>query len=119
VGREDVVDFFIDKAFWASRLNASPSDPSIINTVRIPVFCLEDEIDLHRANVLICDIEGGEIDLLTEADLNGIRLVIMETHYWSTGEAAADFMVNRLIMAGFSIHLGLSGHQVIALRRLV
>jgi len=41
---------------------------------RVPVFCLEDEIEAHRANVLICDIEGGEVDLRMQSDLAGIHL---------------------------------------------
>jgi hypothetical protein len=86
-------------------------------TVRIPVFCLELEIAAHKANVLICDIEGGEVELLADADLTGIRLIIMETHYWAAGEAATDAMIRNLILQGFSFHLGVSGHHVSVLRR--
>jgi len=28
----------------------------------LPVFCLEEEIEVHRANALICDINGGEVE---------------------------------------------------------
>jgi FkbM family methyltransferase len=109
--------FHIANAFWASRLDASPSDPEIVETVQVPVFCLEDEIKFHQADVLICDIEGGETELLTRADLSGIRKIIMETHYWSAGEAATDAMIRKLILDGFAIHLGHSGQHVIFLRR--
>ncbi len=117
VGPGETAEFYIDRSFWASRLKATPTDPGIIKTVRIPIYCLEDEIRAHSANVLICDIEGGEVDLLMEADLSGIRLIIMETHYSISGEVAADAMIRKLIVEGFSLHLGYSGSQFAVLRR--
>lgn len=111
------LDFYIHKEFWASRLYARADSPGIIKTVKIPMMCLEREIASHNANVLICDIEGGEVDLLTEADLSGIRLIIIETHYWAVGEEATDAMMRNLILQGFSFHLDASGGQISVLRR--
>ena len=51
------------------------------------------------------------------ADLAGIRLIIMETHYWAVGEAATDAMMRKLVVEGFAIHLGRSGHGIVVLRR--
>src|SRR5579862_3589983 len=113
----ETINFYVDQAFWASRLGASPTTPGIVKTIQVPVICLEDEISSHSANVLICDIEGGEIELLTQANLTGIRLILMETHYWAAGETTTDNMIRKLILEGFSIHLGHSGHHVIVLRR--
>ena len=109
--------FYIDKEFWASRLNASAADRNIVKTVELPIFCLEDAIEEHRATVLICDIEGAEVELLNGADLSAIRAIILETHYWAVGEVATDEMVRQLIMSGFSIHLGLSETRALVLRR--
>ncbi len=114
---DETVSFYIDQAYWASRLDASPNTPGIIKTVQIPAFCLEDQIRSHSASVLICDIEGGEVALLAPADLSGIRIIIMETHYWAAGEAATDAMIRKLVMDGFNIHLGYSRDQVLVLRR--
>jgi FkbM family methyltransferase len=113
----ELVDIYISKEFWASRLNASEGAPDIVKKVKVPVFCLEDEIQSHRACVLICDIEGGEAGLLTRADLSGIKTIIMETHYWSVGEAAIDTMIRKLVLDGFNIHLGYSGQHMVVLRR--
>lgn len=110
-------DFHIAKEFWASRLDAGPNPGDIVATVNVPVLCLEDEIAAHRANVLLCDIEGGEVDLLSGADLSGIRLIVMETHYWAVGEEATDAMIRELILQGFNLHLGASGAHVSVLRR--
>ncbi len=110
--------FYVDKAFWASRLVA-PSDPAaLVKTLDIPTFCLEDELARSGANVLICDIEGGEVDLFAQADLTGVRLILIETHYAFVGEAATDAMMRKLIVEdGFSIHLAASGDGVLAMRR--
>ena len=110
-------DFHVSKEFWASRLGAG-GQPDIVETVSIPWRCLEDEITSFGANVIICDIEGGEVDLLAQADLSGVRLIILETHYWARGEKETDAMMRALILNGFSIHLENSGQGVSVLRRL-
>ncbi len=108
--------FGVSRDFWSSRLGAGEDDEDIVEVVQVPTQCLEDELAAHRANVLICDIEGGEIDLLLEADLNGLDLILLETHYWATGERAAGDLVRKLVNDGFDIHLGLSGAHVTLLQ---
>lgn len=106
---EREVDFHVSRDFWASRLEAPQSD--IERTERVPLFCLEDKIRDYRINVLICDIEGGEAELLIGADLSSIRLIIVETHYWVNGRNRIDSMVEDLIRGGFHINLDHSyGH---------
>ena len=109
--------FHIHKDFWASSLSAPPTTEGIVEVVHIPSFCLEDEIDAHRANVLVCNIEGGEVELLADADLSKVRLIILETHCWAVGRAPTDAMMRKLILSGFNIDLALSAHERIALRR--
>ena len=116
-GGPETIDFFISRAFWASRMDATLDSPDIIKKVAVPVVCLEDEIERHGATVLVCDIEGGEVELLGDADLSAIKLIIMETHYGFVGEAETDAMVNKLIAGGFSLHLIHSGGGIIVLRR--
>lgn len=65
----------------------------------------------------ICDIEGGEVDLLMQADLSGLRLLILETHVWAVGEARTDAMIRKFVLDGFAIDLDASGQGVAALRR--
>jgi len=108
--------FGVAAEFWASR-RAGRREEGFARVISAPVICLEDEIEAHAANVLICDIEGGEVALLSGADLSGLRLIVLETHYWAQGETATDAMVRELILGGFSIHLEASGWGVLALRR--
>jgi len=111
------VDFYISHAFWASRMFIGGSKDDIIKTVSVPTFCLEDEIAKFGATVIVCDIEGGEVELLHGADLSRIRLIIIETHYWAAGEREVDDMMGYLINQGFSLHLGASKNHVSVLRR--
>ena len=110
-------DFYISKEFWASRLYAGESRSDIVKTVKVPVFCLEREIALHGADTLVCDIEGGEVSLLAQAQLAGIKKIIMETHYWAVGMKETDELIRKLIVDGFSIDLYHSANHVIYLRR--
>jgi FkbM family methyltransferase len=103
--------------FWGSRLDASRQTGDIVSTIETPVRCLEDEIRRHAANVITCDIEGGETDLFDGADLAAIRLIVMETHYHHAGEAATNAMIRNLILQGFAIDLEESVQQVVILRR--
>jgi hypothetical protein len=77
--------------FWA----APPA------AAEVPVFCLEDEIASHRANVLIIDVQGGEIELLDGADLASIRLIIMKTS--DPADGVTGSMIRRLVRQGFDI----------------
>ena len=116
-GDEQFVDFHVMSEFWASRIARPDDRAGILKTVKTPVFCLEDQIEAHQANVLICDIEGGETDLLLRADLTGINTIFMETHYAFVGEPATDAMIRNLIIDGFALHLGHSGQELVVLRR--
>lgn len=112
------MDFHVSRDFWASRLDPGKWVGDVVEVVKIETACLEDEIAAHRANVLICDIEGGEIDLLTEADLAGIRLIIMEVHPSAVGEAAVDALISAFFAQGFGVNFYYSGRGVAVLRRL-
>jgi FkbM family methyltransferase len=111
------VEFSISRDFWASRLHVGPISQDIIKTVRVPTACLEDQIQNHRASVLICDIEGGEIELLIGADLKGIRLIIMEVHNWAVGAPMTDAMMRWLVVNGFNVDLNHTGDNIAILSR--
>ena len=114
---ESEVDFFIAHDFWGSRLHASADASDIVGVVKIPLVCLEDKLAEHRANVLVCDIEGGEAALLADADLSMIKLIILETHYWSCGRDAIDALMRFLVLIGFNINLDHTGNQIVVLER--
>lgn len=116
-GVPPTIPFAVSRDFWASRLGATINDPDIVDVVDIPTASLEDAIEAHRANFLICDIEGGEANLLLRADLSLIDTIIIETHYWAAGKRAISDMIRKFISDGFDIDLDLSAHHVSCFRR--
>ncbi len=110
------VRFHVSRDFWASRQQATGAK-DIVETVSVETACLEDEIASHRANVLICDIEGGEIELLLGADLKGIRLVVMEVHPRMAGKQPSDNLIRYLVGAGFNVDFNNSGRDIAVLER--
>jgi FkbM family methyltransferase len=116
--REDeaVVPFYVSRDFWTSRLAAAGAS-DIVGVVQVPLVCLETAIADHRATVLVCDIEGGEADLLEDADLAGIRLVVVEVHDWAVGRSRTGAMMRWLIQAGFDVDFTHSGEGVAVLGR--
>jgi len=116
---ERAAKFTVLRDFWSSRLGRPKSIAGSFEVVDVPIFCLETEIAAHKANVLIIDIEGGEVDLLRDADLSPIRLIIMETHYWAAVAEATDSMITELIYQGFRINLELTRWGVVVLHREV
>jgi len=109
--------FALSQDFWASRLGATIDEADIIAVVDIPTACLEDAIEAHRANFLVCDIEGGEADLLLQADLSAIHTIVIETHYWAAGKQPISALVRKFIEDGFDIDLDLSAYHVSCFRR--
>lgn len=111
------VEFLISRDFWASRLYSGANREDIVETVRVPTACLEDQIAAHRATVIICDIEGGEVDLFIGADLTPLRLIIMEVHNATVGVRSIDAMMRWLIVNGFNVDIQHTGNDIAVLRR--
>jgi predicted RNA methylase len=113
--RGEFADFYIDAAFWGSRLDASAETPGIVEAIKSPIYCFEDEVAFHKANVLLCDIEGDEIELFEHADLSGLRTIVVETHPWIVSKEATARMISKIANQGFKIHAGAEGDSSVVL----
>ncbi|WP_158234167.1 FkbM family methyltransferase [Oceaniglobus indicus] len=49
-------------------------------TIDVPVESWDAVVEAFRPTVLICDIEGAEVDLLPAVSLDGLRAVVIELH---------------------------------------
>jgi FkbM family methyltransferase len=107
------VPFYVHQQFWASSLQPQPNAVKIVS---VPLRCLEDEIEAARANVLVCDIEGGELDLLSHANLTAINKIIMEVHY-NAGKDATHAMIRRFMSSGFNPDFSISAYNTVVMRR--
>lgn len=48
--------------------------------VDVPVFSFNAVVERIRPTLIICDIEGGEIELFEHANLTGVQKVMVEIH---------------------------------------
>lgn len=109
------VPFYLSRSLVSSAL--TPEGMRRFDTVEVARRCLEEEIARHRAQVLVIDIEGAEVELLSEGDLTGIEAIIMETHYRKAGVRATNVMIAKLIAQGFRLDLRASASEVVHLFR--
>jgi FkbM family methyltransferase len=108
------VKFYIASDFWSSR---AVQGANTVDVVFVPSQCLEEVIRDNQINVLICDIEGGEIDLLMNAEVMQIKTIMFETHREFVGEEATNQLIDRLIKCGFGIDATASEAGVVLMHR--
>lgn len=71
------VPFYCRRDFWASSLDPSSPFEAVVN---VGALSFPDILERHRPDVLVMDIEGGELDLLTTPSAGSIRAAVVETH---------------------------------------
>ncbi len=72
-------DFHVSRVFAVSSL-VPHAGSTRHKTVSVPAEGANDVIASFRPDVLICDIEGGEVDLIPAMDLTSLRAVVIEMH---------------------------------------
>ncbi|MWB79606.1 FkbM family methyltransferase [Pseudooceanicola sp. 216_PA32_1] len=76
--RPETVSFYIANSYLGSSL-IDRADRAT-RKVSVPTSSFADTVAVLRPNVLLMDIEGGELDILTHADLGGFRALVLEFH---------------------------------------
>ncbi|MGL4239128.1 FkbM family methyltransferase [Tabrizicola sp.] len=72
-------DLFLGGSFNSSSLLGAP-DHTARGVVSVPAEPLNDVVADFRPDVLICDIEGAEAELLPALDAQGLRAAVVELH---------------------------------------
>lgn len=113
--RPDTMTFHRRKSFLGSSL----IDPPSANTrpVEVPTAEYRATAEEFQPNVLIMDIEGGELDFLKHADLSGIRALVVEFHPKVYGKLGMQACKGILREAGFARLEGPSTRMVWACTR--
>lgn len=57
----------------------------------------------HKPNVIVMDVEGAEIELLSDLHQTGIKHIIVEIHPHITGEKSIEEMLSKLKKSGFEV----------------
>lgn len=92
------ITFYLMKSFWSSTtVKRYPG----AKPVQVPMKSFNEEVQRIRPNFLIIDIEGGEIDFIHYASLNGISKVCIELHPHVIGMAAVAEVVDFFVSQGF------------------
>ena len=78
---EERVPFYLRKDFWASSLIVPAADDSnLLRTEQVPQIDINQLLKAYQPNVLVLDIEGGELDLLPALDLSCCSHLVIELH---------------------------------------
>ncbi|MEM6759100.1 MAG: FkbM family methyltransferase [Pseudomonadota bacterium] len=91
--------FHVRNSFLGSSLIEKENRQS--TPVDVPTARLSEVMDGFAPDILVMDIEGGELDFLTHADLSRIRAVIIEFHPETYGIDGMRRCKNALRDAGF------------------
>ena len=97
---EGEVEFGQRPAFWASGLKGPEGWPDNAEVIRVPARPMAKLLARYSPTVICCDIEGGELEVLTQP-LPGVRLVVVETHPEVYGAAGVERIGAALSAQGF------------------
>lgn len=102
---------YLAELFWASSLLPIDGRPS----VEIPVLDFRQACE--GASYLIVDIEGGEVELLSDTLPPSVRAICLECHPAVVSPEAMTTMLRSLFQQGFTLDLGGSEAEVLYLER--
>lgn len=93
------MNFYLRKDFWASSLSEKPWGYE--KTIKIKSKLFNHIIDSFKPTMIICDIEGGELDLFRDACLLGVKKVYMEIHQNVLGRRGVRKLFDIMSSKGF------------------
>lgn len=96
----------------ASLLSSSLYNRENSRPVTVQFVAFDDLVKTINPTVLIMDIEGAEVDLLTQNDLANIEKIVVEVHPQIVKQQQIDNMLNHLKSSGFSPYKNASNCHV-------
>lgn len=91
---------------------------SKLGEIEVPAFNLTEVLSNFRPDILICDIEGAEADLIPAFDVTGLRAAVIELHPHRLSDVEIKAIYDRLIEAGLYPRIEFSAGTVVAFERL-
>ncbi|MBM1557237.1 FkbM family methyltransferase [Sulfitobacter mediterraneus] len=113
--RKGSVDFYVREPMLGSSMQVLEGevDPPSVKVDVLNAKAIFKEIG---ATVLICDIEGAEVDLIPQLDLTGLRAAIIETHPQWIGPEGINKVFRAFMDAGLAYYHRGSHGKVLAFR---
>lgn len=99
LGRGDGEEtFYVEGDFISSSTLQRSASAKPVETLRYDARAFIEQV---KPTFLICDIEGGEQELLTYMPLTGVKKLCIELHPHVIGNVGTSEVVNRLLNEGF------------------
>lgn len=96
--KETFASFYVHRNFWASSL-LPLENPEAIE--QVPIHNFNAVLADIAPTMIICDIEGGELDLFINADLSSVKRVYMELHQKRIGRRGMIRVFNAMHARNF------------------
>ena len=93
--------FYLRPDFWAS--STEPDGRPSTRAIKLPGIGLKELIAEINPTVIISDTVGGELSLFQDADLSGVRAVVIELHTRAYGEEGAVRLLDMLKAKGMTV----------------
>lgn len=113
--RKGTVDFYVREPMLGSSMAILEGEVDPPAT-KVDVLDAKTTFAELGANVLICDIEGAEVDLIPQLDLTGLRAAIIETHPQWIGPEGINKVFRAFMDAGLAYYHRGSHGKVLAFR---
>jgi FkbM family methyltransferase len=104
-GSRRTVDFHEYTDYWASStfpVHLTNPHRRLVRTLQVNIVDLDDLIRTRRATMLVCDIEGGEYELVKTFDLD-VPKILMELHWRDLGMTRAMTVLRTLQERGYEL----------------
>lgn len=112
--------FYVRGDFIASSLSDDRGDRfgGVKRVVNIPQIAMADAVAKNDANILICDIEGAEVELLPQIDLSRFRAAVVELHPKTIGIGGVQKVMDAFSAAGLGYDADRSDHAVVTFQKI-
>ncbi|MDX1781104.1 MAG: FkbM family methyltransferase [Thalassovita sp.] len=113
----DPVPFYVRQNFLASSMDPDPNPGGIVDEVRIEQHAIGPLLNELKPDILVCDIEGAEADVLPAGDWSGLRAAIVELHPQWIGQQGVQAIFDTMQKAGLTYFPKASSGKVVTFRR--
>jgi FkbM family methyltransferase len=108
--------FYVRPNVWSGSLSLNDATGPVVSTFDVPATAWSEVVSEVGPAGLVMDIEGGELDFLTTADLSPIQRMVVELHPDIYGVPGMARIYGALDRHGFAL-TNLSAGPVLALER--